>query len=82
MFEISGKEITLGAGIGKGSYGEVYQAQWRGITVAGFSFINKFLISHFFSLVKKFPFHLLGNKDFLDDFTKEAKILRFFLIFY
>lgn len=48
VFEISGKEITLGAGIGKGSYGEVYQAQWRGITVAGFSFINKFLISHFF----------------------------------
>ena len=32
---LDGAEIALGSRIGKGSYGEVYKAEWRGITVAG-----------------------------------------------
>jgi len=58
-FPISGKEIVLGPRIGKGSYGEVYRAKWRGIDVA----------------VKKMPFSLLQNKEFLADFQKEAYLM-------
>jgi len=59
LFTISGKEIQLGNRIGKGSYGEVYHAKWRGIDVA----------------VKKLPFHLLENKEFRKDFNQEAMIM-------
>jgi hypothetical protein len=32
---LDGAEIDLGMRIGKGSYGEVFKAEWRGISVAG-----------------------------------------------
>ena len=32
---LDGTEIVLGSRVGKGSYGEVFKAEWRGITVAG-----------------------------------------------
>lgn len=41
------------------SYGEVYRADWRGITIA----------------VKKLPVALLENPEFLKDFKKEAIIM-------
>lgn len=72
-FFIQGNELRLGPRIGKGrfafslsaidiscSYGDVYQAQWRKITVA----------------VKKLPLEALKNKDFLRDFNQEALIMR------
>jgi serine/threonine protein kinase len=59
LFQIRGTEIKLGPRIGKGSYGEVYKAEWRGITVA----------------IKKLPVVLLENKEFLRDFNKEASIM-------
>lgn len=59
LFRISGSEIVLGPVIGKGSYGEVYRADWRGILVA----------------VKKLPASLLEDKKLLRDFYQEATIM-------
>ena len=64
-FQIKGDEIKLGPRIGKGSYGEVYRAEWRGITVA----------------VKKLPISLLQDQSFLKDFNQEASIMRYILYF-
>jgi serine/threonine protein kinase len=58
-FTIQGEELQLGPRIGKGAYGEVFRAKWRGIDVA----------------VKKMPCSLLQNKEFLNDFQQEAKIM-------
>lgn len=60
LFQVRGEEIKLGQRIGKGSYGDVFQAQWRGIVVA----------------VKKLPYQQQSNPEFLEDFLKEAGILR------
>lgn len=59
VFQIKGTEISLGPRIGKGSYGEVYRARWRGIDVA----------------VKKLPYYLIENKEFMRDFNQEASIM-------
>ena len=42
------------------SYGEVFRAEWRGITVA----------------IKRLPISLLEDKAFLKDFNKEALLMR------
>jgi len=66
LFKINGKEIKLGPRIGKGSYGDVYRAEWRGIFVA----------------VKKLPLHLLEDQQFLKDFNREALLMRYFVVEY
>jgi len=58
-FKIRGKEIKLKERIGKGSFADVFRGEWRGISVA----------------VKKIPFNLLNDKNFLNDFNKESSIM-------
>eukprot|EP01114_Cavostelium_apophysatum_P020947 TRINITY_DN716_c2_g1_i1.p1 TRINITY_DN716_c2_g1~~TRINITY_DN716_c2_g1_i1.p1 ORF type:complete len:545 (+),score=115.02 TRINITY_DN716_c2_g1_i1:74-1708(+) len=58
-FLIKPGEIKLGPRIGKGSYGEVFRAEWRGIMVA----------------IKKLPLSALEDEKFLRDFNQEAVIM-------
>jgi serine/threonine protein kinase len=49
----------MGPRIGKGSYGDVFKADWRGILVA----------------VKRLPANILQDESFMDNFASEALIM-------
>lgn len=52
-------DLHIDRRIGRGSFGEVFHAQWAGTEIA----------------VKKLPKHMLANQKFLEDFAQEISIM-------
>ena len=57
--QIDPTEIDLGKRIGRGSFGEVFKARWRGTDIA----------------LKKLPKHMVADPKFLEDFASEILIM-------